>query len=216
MSNNSFRDGDSPPPRLNFRKRRYLQSQKYTCSGQKRSKIEEKTLIVVPMSYQELQKAFNSLQKDHNKLIELNKKFKKETMKLNKSFLTGKIDQIVFDGLYKGGKITVTTLTGGKISVNVSYTDKVQDINQRIYEQEGIPVFNQRLIFGGRRLKPHRSLYHYKIPINATLHLVMDMRPILCPWTPSDPKEIADDQYYIDEAVRKHIERRQFAISYGY
>jgi len=166
------------------------------------------TSFVAPMSYQEIQQALNKLQKDHEKLVESNKR-------LEKAFYTGKINNFIFEGLYEGGQVMVVTLTGKNIPINVRYSDKVEDVQQRIYEQEGIPIFNQRLIFGGKCLKPHRSLYNYKIPIGGTLHLVMNMHPPLRPWVPKDPKEIADDQYYIDEAVRKLIEKRQFEKKYG-
>ena len=44
----------------------------------------------------------------------------------------------------------------------------------------------------------------------------MDMSPVQHPWCPSDPKEIADDQYYIEEAVRKLIERQTFEKKYSH
>ena len=160
--------------------------------------------------------ARSALQKELKKMMELNKEIQNFRTKLEKAFLTGKTDQLIFEGLYKGGQITVTTLTGGKIPVNVRYTDNVKDIQEKIYKTEGIPVLNQMIIFVGRRLKPHRSIYSYKIPVGGQLHLVMDMSPVQHPWCPSDPKEIADDQYYIEEAVRKLIEREQFKATYGY
>ena len=174
------------------------------------------TVILEPMSYQVIQQALSALKEEHEKTIELNKKLQFYRTTLENAFLTGKTDQLIFEGLYKGGQITVTTLTGGKIPVNVRYTDNVKDIQEKIYKTEGIPVLNQRIIFGGRRLKPHRSIYSYKIPVGGQLHLVMDMSPVQHPWCPSDPKEIADDQYYIEEAVRKLIEREQFKVTYGY
>ncbi len=173
-------------------------------------------LTLEPMSYQVIQQALSTLKEEHEKTIELNKKLQFYRTTLETAFLTGKTDQLIFEGLYKGGQITVTTLTGGKITVNVRYTDNVKDIQEKIYKTQGIPVLNQRIIFGGRRLKPHRSIYSYKIPVGGQLHLVMDMSPVQHPWCPSDPKEIADDQYYIEEAVRKLIEREQFKVTYGY
>lgn len=172
------------------------------------------TEFTKPMSYQEIQKALNVLKEEHDKTIELNKKLQFYRTTLEKAFLTGKTDELIFEGLYEGGQITVTTLTGGKITVNVKYTDTVNDIQEKIYKSEGIPVFNQRIIFGGRRLKPHRSIYSYKIPVGGTLHLALDMFPGRNLWCPSDPKEITLDKYFIEEAVRKLIERRQLKKSY--
>ena len=172
--------------------------------------------MLEPMSYQTIQKALTALKEEHEKTKELNKKLQSYQTHLERAFLTGRTDQLIFDGLYTGGQITANTLTGGKIPINVSYTDTIETVQQKIYKESGIPASNQRLIFGGRRLKPHRSLYSYKIPIGGTLHLALDMFPKQHPWCPSDSKEIAIDQYFIEEAVRKLIERRQFKITYGY
>ena len=173
------------------------------------------TSLAAPMDYQTIQKALSALKEEHEKTIELNKKLQFYRTTLQKAFLTGKTDELIFEGLYEGGPITVTTLTGGKIPVDVRYTDNVKDIQEKIYKMQGIPVLNQRIIFGGRRLKPHRSIYSYKIPIGATIHLVTDMHPGGRPWCPSDPKEIAVDQYYIERAIRKLIQRREFLAAYG-
>jgi len=171
--------------------------------------------FIAPMSYQDIQNALTELQKKYVDILKMNRKLSVHNTQLNKAFLTGKMDQYIFKGLYKGGNINIVTLTGKKISINIRYNDTVDSLAQKIYEQEGIPTYNQRLIFGGKRLKPHRSLYSYKIPIDATIHLVMDMQPMRCPWAPSDPKEIADDQYYIDNAIKKLVENRQFKLKYG-
>ena len=164
-----------------------------------------------PISYQEIQKALNVLKEEHERVVELNKKLVSNN--LQKAFFTGRVDELIFDGLYKGGEVTVVTLTGGKIPINVSYTDTVETVQNKIYETSGIPIVNQRLIFGGRRLKPHRSIYFYKIPIGGTLHLTMNMHSIH-PWCPSDSKEIADDNYYLDEALTKLNERQHFYTTY--
>ena len=168
-----------------------------------------------PMSYQTIQKALIALKEEHTKTVELNKSLLSYATNLQKAFFSGKTDELIFDGLYNGGEVTVLTLTGKKIPINVSYTDTVETVQEKIHEKTGIPVLNQRLIFGGHRLKPHRSIYSYKIPIGATIHLVTDMHPGGRPWCPSDPKEIAVDQYYIERAIRKLIQRREFLAAYG-
>ena len=167
-----------------------------------------------PMSYQTIQKALIALKEEHAKTVELNKSLLSYATNLQKAFFSGKTDELIFDGLYNGGEVTVLTLTGKKIPINVSYTDTVETVQEKIHEKTGIPVLNQRLIFGGHRLKPHRSIYSYKIPVAGILHLVMDMHPKLNPWIPSDPKEIADDKYYIEDALKKFIERRAYEKKY--
>ena len=164
--------------------------------------------------FESMQKANSVLKEENKKLIKLNNKIKNFRTKLENAFFRGKTDELIFEGLYEGGEVTVITLTGRRIIVNVIYTDNVNDLQEKIYQESGVPVSRQRLIFGGRRLKPHRSIYSYKIPVGGEIHLVLDMRPSLEPWCPSDPKEIAVDQYFIDKAVRKLIENRQLVRDY--
>ena len=157
--------------------------------------------FATPISYQEIQKALNQLQAKHEA-------HEKENEYLKKIINQGKIDQYVFESLYKGGNITVMSLTGGKFSINVYYTDRIEDIQQKIYNQEGIPMNSQRLIFGGRRLASHRTLYHYKIPVGGLIHIVMDLHPPCRPWMPRNKKDMHDDNYYIEQAVTKLISDR--------
>ena len=103
------------------------------------------TSLAAPMDYQTIQKALSALKEEHEKTIELNKKLQFYRTTLQKAFLTGKTDELIFEGLYEGGPITVTTLTGGKIPVDVRYTDNVKDIQEKIYKTQGIPVLNQGL-----------------------------------------------------------------------
>ena len=98
------------------------------------------TSLAKPMSYQTIQKALTTLKEEHEKTKELNKKLQSYQTYLERAFLTGRTDQLIFDGLYTGGQITANTLTGGKIPVDVRYTDNVKDIQQKIYEAEGIPA----------------------------------------------------------------------------
>ena len=73
-------------------------------------------------------------------------------------------------------QIFVKTLTGKTITINIYQTDKIRTIKKKIYEKEGIPIDEQRLIFAGKQFENHRILYDYKIEKEATIHLILRLR----------------------------------------
>lgn len=49
-------------------------------------------------------------------------------------------------------KLTIRTLTGGELDVEVEPTDTVQIVKEKIEEQQGIPPDQQRLVFNGKQM----------------------------------------------------------------
>ena len=66
-------------------------------------------------------------------------------------------------------------LSGGVMTLKVLRTDPVVAVKQLIELIEGIPTDHQRLVFGGRQLEDGRTLTHYRIDQECTIHLMLNL-----------------------------------------
>ncbi|KAH9194274.1 hypothetical protein AeNC1_003750 [Aphanomyces euteiches] len=66
-------------------------------------------------------------------------------------------------------KLFVKTIRGRTIRLDVNPNETIQDVKQRFEEKEGLPVADNRLVYGGVELADHCRVFHYNIPPNATL-----------------------------------------------
>jgi hypothetical protein len=69
--------------------------------------------------------------------------------------------------------IHVTTLSGKKITLDVTADDTINKVKAKIQEKEGIAPNQQRLTFDGLELVNDATLFDYNIQQGSTLHCVV-------------------------------------------
>nr|CDM86799.1 unnamed protein product [Triticum aestivum] len=69
-------------------------------------------------------------------------------------------------------KIYVKMLAGNTITLEVGRSETVNSVKVKLYELDGMPPRQQRLIFAGKQLEDHRTLADYNIRKESTIQLV--------------------------------------------
>ena len=158
-----------------------------------------------------------------SKMVSNRTSLEEENKKFREILYKGKFDSWVFETLYNGGEIEVCGLDGLCYDINVNHKTTISDVKKKLRELIRIPdELKFRLCFGGSRgsaiLEDHRTLFHYRIPSEATIHMIMESkkeRHKIISQNMSTEKEIFDDEYYNEyyEKILKEREERRLRVS---
>lgn len=72
--------------------------------------------------------------------------------------------------------ITIKTLTGKHIPLNILNTKTILDLKKELYKLEEIFLDDQKYIFNGKQLENDYTINHYNISDGDTIHLVLRLR----------------------------------------
>jgi len=72
--------------------------------------------------------------------------------------------------------IFIKTLQGKTICLEVDDNDTIDSLKKKIYEKEGIPEDQQRLVFNGKQLEDGCTIADYNIDADSSIHLVLRLR----------------------------------------
>jgi len=73
-------------------------------------------------------------------------------------------------------QIFIKTLTGKSITLDVAPEETIMNVKQKILQKEGLPVNEQRLVFGGKQLADDTSVQDSGLQENSTAHIIMKLK----------------------------------------
>mmetsp|Transcript_15793 Transcript_15793/g.26050 ORF Transcript_15793/g.26050 Transcript_15793/m.26050 type:complete len:274 (-) Transcript_15793:84-905(-) len=73
-------------------------------------------------------------------------------------------------------QIFVKTLSSKIITLDVDASDSIKRVKLLIFDKEGIPIHEQRIIFGGKNLQDSQTLAECKVEKESMLHVLLRLR----------------------------------------
>ena len=86
-------------------------------------------------------------------------------------------------------QVYLKTLTGKTITLRCCLSDTVAVLKSMIYDKEGVPPDQQRLMFHGRLLEDSRSLSECNISDESTIQLVLRLRGMISSFTTTNSSD---------------------------
>eukprot|EP00469_Lotharella_globosa_P014424 CAMPEP_0167826692 /NCGR_PEP_ID=MMETSP0112_2-20121227/10198_1 /TAXON_ID=91324 /ORGANISM="Lotharella globosa, Strain CCCM811" /LENGTH=169 /DNA_ID=CAMNT_0007729209 /DNA_START=52 /DNA_END=558 /DNA_ORIENTATION=- len=99
-----------------------------------------------------------------------------ELIRRPRSLFSSASNSRVLSRLRGGMQIMIKSLSGRSIPLDVQPGESISSIKKKIQEKEGVPIDQQRLIYGGKQLEEAQNLLDYNIQRDSTLHLVLRMK----------------------------------------
>lgn len=73
-------------------------------------------------------------------------------------------------------RITVVTLAGRELPIEVDNGSTVRQIKEKVEEREGIPPEQQRLVFSGKHIEDHELISTSGLGEGARVNLVLSLK----------------------------------------
>jgi hypothetical protein len=73
-------------------------------------------------------------------------------------------------------EFTAVTLTGRVLTIKIRPFDTILRVKQDIYEQDGLMIDQQKIVFNGKQLQDNICVHEYGIKENSRIHLILRLR----------------------------------------